>query len=51
MVPTREQSYAMKHVHINGNGMEKMGMHKAYLVRATTWEIIALPSLRSLHLP
>jgi hypothetical protein len=45
MVPTREQSYAAKRGHINGNGMEKMGMHKSYLVRATTWAIVAPPSL------
>jgi hypothetical protein len=51
MAPTRELSCAMKHGHVNQNGMEKMGMCKAYLVHAGVWATIAPPSLRSLHLP
>jgi hypothetical protein len=51
MAPTHEQSCIAEREPINRNGMEKMGMHKAYLVHAGAWAIIAPPSLQSLHPP
>jgi hypothetical protein len=51
MALTYEQSCAIERRHVNQNGMEKMGMCKAYLGRTVVWATIALPSLQSLHLP
>jgi hypothetical protein len=40
----------MEHERVNQNYMEKMGMHKAYLVSIAAWATVALPFLQSLYL-